>query len=155
MKHSIVVAIVFLLVMSTAACSLAENPGRGGNRGNGSMQTLNQGIAYMNGDDVEQDYQKALELFRSAYDAGSMKAARYCKSKGMDWGTMIPAFLEAVSDCLVAEGKVQLPGFGTFEVRDRAARTGRNPQTGETLEVPACKVVGFKAGKSLREAINQ
>ena len=70
-------------------------------------------------------------------------------------GRMIPAFLEAVSDCLVAEGKVQLPGFGTFEVRDRAARTGRNPQTGETIDVPACRAVGFKAGKSLREAVNR
>ena len=77
MKHSIVVAIVFLLVLSTAVCSLAENPGRGGNRGNGSMQTLNLGIAYMTSDGVEQDYQKALELFNTAYEAGNMKAARY------------------------------------------------------------------------------
>lgn len=70
-------------------------------------------------------------------------------------GRMIPAFLEVITDCLTTESKLQLPGFGTFEIRDRAARTGRNPQTGETIEVPACKVVGFKAGKALREAVNQ
>ncbi len=70
-------------------------------------------------------------------------------------GRMIPAFLEAISDCLIAEGKLQLLGFGTFEVKDRSAHTGRNPQTGETIEIPACKTVGFKAGKTLREAVNR
>ena len=68
---------------------------------------------------------------------------------------MVPAFLDAITNCLATEGKLQLPGFGAFEVRDRAARTGRNPQTGESIEVPACRTVGFKAGKSLREAVNR
>ena len=68
---------------------------------------------------------------------------------------MIPAFLEVITDCLIEEGKVQLPGFGIFEVRDRASRLGRNPQTGEAIEIPACKTVGFKAGKALRNAVNQ
>ena len=51
--------------------------------------------------------------------------------------------------------KVALIGFGNFEVRDRAARTGKNPQTGEVVEIAACKVPAFKAGKALKEAVNK
>ena len=50
---------------------------------------------------------------------------------------------------------VQIIGFGTFEVKQREARQGRNPQTGETINIPACKAVTFKAGKPLKEAVNQ
>jgi DNA-binding protein HU-beta len=49
--------------------------------------------------------------------------------------------------------KIQLIGFGTFEVRERAARTGRNPQTGKKIKIPASKVPAFKAGKELKEAV--
>ena len=56
---------------------------------------------------------------------------------------------------LVEDDKVQIIGFGTFEVRTRAARKGRNPQTGETIEIPASKNPVFKAGKALKEAVNQ
>ena len=55
---------------------------------------------------------------------------------------------------LKAGDKVQLVGFGTFEVSERAAREGRNPQTGETMTIAACKAPKFKAGKALKDAIN-
>ena len=56
----------------------------------------------------------------------------------------------------IAEGdKVTLIGFGTFEARERAARTGKNPQTGEAVEIAACKAPAFKAGKALKDAVNK
>ena len=60
---------------------------------------------------------------------------------------------EAIVDALKAGDKVQVVGFGTFEVKERAARTGRNPRTGETLEIAASKNVGFSAAKALKDAI--
>ncbi|MDQ7031230.1 MAG: HU family DNA-binding protein [Desulfonauticus sp.] len=63
------------------------------------------------------------------------------------------AFLDAVQEALVQEGKLTLTGFGTFEVAQRAARKGRNPRTGEEIEIPACKVVKFRPGKILKDAI--
>ncbi|KRM19802.1 DNA-binding protein HU [Ligilactobacillus hayakitensis DSM 18933 = JCM 14209] len=65
------------------------------------------------------------------------------------------AFTESVKDALVDGKKVQLIGFGNFEVRDRAARKGRNPQTGEDIEIPASKVPAFKPGKGLKDAVNK
>ncbi len=65
----------------------------------------------------------------------------------------VNAALEAVTDALKAGDKVQVFGFGTFEVKERAARTGRNPRTGETLEIAASKNVGFSAAKALKDAI--
>ncbi len=65
----------------------------------------------------------------------------------------VNAALEAVVDALKAGDKVQVFGFGTFEVKERAARTGRNPRTGETLEIAASKNVGFSAAKALKDAI--
>lgn len=66
--------------------------------------------------------------------------------------------INAATDIIKAElaqgGKVQLIGFGTFEVRDRAERSGRNPRTGEVITLPASKLPVFKAGKSLKEAVN-
>lgn len=64
-------------------------------------------------------------------------------------------FIDAVTDALSDNDKVQLVGFGTFEVSERAERTGRNPQTGEEIIIPACKVLKFKAGKVLKEAVNK
>ena len=64
------------------------------------------------------------------------------------------AFTESVTDALKHGDKVQLVGFGTFEVKDREARTGRNPSTGETVEIAASKAPTFKAGKTLKEAVN-
>ena len=66
----------------------------------------------------------------------------------------INAVLETVTETLVKGEKVQLVGFGNFEVRERAEREGRNPQTGETMKIAACKAPKFKAGKALKDAIN-
>jgi DNA-binding protein HU-beta len=63
------------------------------------------------------------------------------------------AFIDTVTKELADDGKVQLVGFGTFETSERAARVGRNPQTGEEMEIPASIVPKFKAGKALKEAV--
>jgi len=65
----------------------------------------------------------------------------------------VDAVISAITDSLSREERVTLVGFGTFGVRQRKARTGRNPQTGATIQIPAKKVPKFKAGKSLREAV--
>ena len=67
---------------------------------------------------------------------------------------VIAAFTEVVAETLKKGDKIQLVGFGTFEVAERAARTGRNPQTKETIEIPASKAPKFKAGKALKDQIN-
>lgn len=65
------------------------------------------------------------------------------------------AFVEVVGGELGKGGKVQLIGFGTFETVERAARTGKNPQTGEELKIAACKAPKFKPGKALKEEVNR
>ena len=65
------------------------------------------------------------------------------------------AFVNVVSDALAKGDKVQLVGFGTFETRKRAARKGRNPQTGAEMKIPASKAPSFKAGKALKEKVNK
>ena len=79
MKKGILILMSLTLILAsvTAMAEAPRNGGRGNGAGGGSMQTLNEGIAYMNGDGVDQDYEKALQLFMEAYEAGSMKAARY------------------------------------------------------------------------------
>ena len=74
--------------------------------------------------------------------------------KKKDSEAAVNAAIEAVVAALKAGEKVQLIGFGTFDVKTRAARTGRNPRTGETLQIAASKNVGFSAGKALKDAIN-
>jgi DNA-binding protein HU-beta len=69
-------------------------------------------------------------------------------------GRALDAFIDAVSDSLKAGDQVALVGFGTFSVRERAARTGRNPQTGAEIQIAAAKVPGFKAGKALKDSVN-
>ena len=64
------------------------------------------------------------------------------------------AFVNVVSETLAKGDKVQLVGFGSFEVRKRAARKGRNPQTKEEIKIPASKAPVFKAGKALKDAVN-
>ena len=66
----------------------------------------------------------------------------------------LKAFVDVVSEELKKGEKVQLVGFGTFEVSERAAREGRNPQTGETMEIKASKTPKFKAGKALKDMMN-
>lgn len=66
----------------------------------------------------------------------------------------VDAVLDAITGALKQGDKVSLTGFGTFEVRNRSARTARNPQTGETIYVQASKAPAFKAGKALKDAVN-
>ncbi|MFY0781377.1 HU family DNA-binding protein [Peribacillus simplex] len=66
---------------------------------------------------------------------------------------VVDALFETISKTLAKEEKIQLIGFGTFEVRERAARIGRNPQTGEEISIAASKVPAFKPGKELKEAV--
>lgn len=65
------------------------------------------------------------------------------------------AFTETITEALIKGDKVQLVGFGTFEVRKRAARKGRNPQTNEEIKIPASKAPAFKVGKALKEKVNK
>lgn len=65
----------------------------------------------------------------------------------------VTAVFAAIEEALARGDKVQLVGFGTFEIRERAARKGRNPQTGEEIEIAAARVPVFKAGKNLRDAV--
>lgn len=67
----------------------------------------------------------------------------------------VAAVTTAIADALSAGDKVQLVGFGTFEVRQREARTGKNPRTGESIQIAASKVPAFKAGKALKEVVNK
>ena len=68
-------------------------------------------------------------------------------------GRAVDAVLGSITDSLAAGTKVSIGGFGNFEVRDRSARMGRNPATGETIQIAASKGVGFKAGKSLKDSL--
>lgn len=63
------------------------------------------------------------------------------------------AFIDTVTDALAADDKIALVGFGTFETKKRAARKGKNPRTGEIIDIPAAKVPAFKAGQGLKNAI--
>ncbi len=69
-------------------------------------------------------------------------------------GRAVDGFIDAVEDALKNDEQVTLVGFGTFLVREREARTGRNPRTGETIDIPASKLPAFKAGKALKDAVN-
>jgi DNA-binding protein HU-beta len=80
--------------------------------------------------------------------AGSSGLSRADATKAVD------GVLDTVSKTLAKGGSVSLVGFGTFTVKSRAARMGRNPRTGEAISIKASKVPGFKAGKGLKEAVN-
>lgn len=67
----------------------------------------------------------------------------------------VNAVTSTITTALAGGEKVQLVGFGTFETRERAARTGKNPRTGETIEISASKVPAFKAGKALKDVVNK
>jgi DNA-binding protein HU-beta len=69
-------------------------------------------------------------------------------------GRAVDAMVEAITGALKADDQVVLVGFGTFSVKERAARTGRNPQTGQPIEIAAAKIPSFKAGKALKDAVN-
>jgi len=71
-----------------------------------------------------------------------------------DAGRAVDAVVDVITAALKSGDSVTLVGFGTFEVRARAARQGRNPRTGETIEIKASKIPSFKAGKALKDAVN-
>ena len=71
-----------------------------------------------------------------------------------DAGRAVDAVVDSISGALSGGGSVSLVGFGTFSVKKRAARQGRNPRTGETIQIAASNVPGFKAGKALKDAVN-
>lgn len=82
------------------------------------------------------------------------KISEKCGCTKKDAAAAAAAFCDAVKEALIANDKVQLIGFGTFEIHERAARTGRNPQTGDEIKIAACKMPVFKVGKALKEAVN-
>ncbi|MDI7246805.1 MAG: HU family DNA-binding protein [Bacillota bacterium] len=81
------------------------------------------------------------------------KVAEQTGAKRKDVERIVGATLEAVEGALVSGDKVQLVGFGTFEVRERAARMGRNPRTGDSIKIAASRVPVFKAGKALKDKV--
>lgn len=70
-----------------------------------------------------------------------------------DADAAVNAFVDTVIDTLKKGDKIQMVGFGSFEVKERPARTGRNPQTKETIQIPASKAPAFKAGKAFKDAV--
>ena len=72
----------------------------------------------------------------------------------VDAGRALSATTDAITSALSSGDSVAITGFGSFLVRDRAARTGRNPQTGEAIQISASKVAAFRAGKSLKDSVN-
>jgi DNA-binding protein HU-beta len=96
----------------------------------------------MEGDDI---LNKSQLVDQIATDADISKAAA---------GRALDSFIDAVTGALKDGDSVALVGFGTFSVRERAARTGRNPQTGESIEIAAANIPSFKAGKALKDAVN-
>ena len=97
---------------------------------------LTKGINYMN----------KSELINAIAESADLTKA--------DSGRALDATITAITESLKSGEPVTLIGFGTFEVRDRAARTGRNPRTGETIQIKASKNPAFKAGKALKAAVN-
>ncbi|UOQ95138.1 HU family DNA-binding protein [Halobacillus shinanisalinarum] len=81
------------------------------------------------------------------------KVAEVSELSKNDAGKAVDSILESITEALSSEESVQLIGFGNFEVKERSARKGRNPQTGEEIEIAASKVPGFRSGKSLKEAV--
>ena len=81
--------------------------------------------------------------------------AEKAEMRKKDTEKALKEFEQVVTNEWEKNGKVQFVGFGTFEVVERAAREGRNPQTGETMPIPASKAPRFKAGKALKDAINK
>ena len=96
-------------------------------------------------------YQEEIPMNRAELIVAMAEKAELSKK---DAEKALKAFTEVVADELKKGEKIQLVGFGTFEVSERAAREGRNPQTGKSMKIAACKAPKFKAGKALKDAIN-
>ena len=86
------------------------------------------------------------ELIEAVADSAGISRA--------DAGKAVDAVFDSITAALANSGSVSLLGFGTFSVKARAARTGRNPRTGEPIQIAASNVPGFKAGKALKDAVN-
>jgi DNA-binding protein HU-beta len=86
------------------------------------------------------------ELIQAVADSADISKADAAKA--------VDAVVDSIKDALAKDDTVTLIGFGTFSVRERAARVGRNPRTGERLDIKAAKVPAFKAGKALKDAVN-
>ncbi len=113
------------------------------------------------------DHGDAIEVFLGALDTSQIEKGD-CMNKGelidavaasaglsrADATKAVDAVLDNVTRTLAGGDTVSLVGFGTFSVKSRAARTGRNPRTGEPIQIAASKVPGFKAGKALKDAVN-
>jgi len=80
--------------------------------------------------------------------------AEHAEMTKAEAGRAIDAIVSTITTAMQKQDDVSLIGFGTFTVRERAARAGRNPQTGETIQIKAAKVPAFKAGKALKDAVN-
>lgn len=81
------------------------------------------------------------------------RVARDLRISRLQASRLVQSVLDAIESGLREEGSVTLTGFGTFEVKDRKARTGRNPHTGEPIDIGAGRRVGFRVGKALRESL--
>ena len=82
------------------------------------------------------------------------KIAEKAEFSKKDAEKAVSAFVDSITEALVSGDKVQLMGFGSFEVRRREERSGRDPRSGETITIPACNSPAFKAGKALKDAVN-
>jgi DNA-binding protein HU-beta len=103
----------------------------------------------------------AVEFFVGSLKGGLMNKGELIESVAAsaglskaDAGRAVDAVVESIAGALSGGNQVSLVGFGTFTVKHRAARQGRNPRTGETIQIKASNVPGFKAGKALKEAVN-
>ena len=88
------------------------------------------------------------DLVEHIYESGQVGDSKAAAERALT------AVLEAIKAGLVEDGQVQLIGFGSFQVKQRKARTGRNPRTGEEIKIAAAKIPAFKAGKALKDAVN-
>jgi DNA-binding protein HU-beta len=99
------------------------------------------------------------KMTKSVYEIITEKIIEKLKKGVVPWrqpwtnSNAVDALFDTISNALAKEEKIQLIGFGTFEVRERAARTGSNPQTGEEIQISASKVPAFKLGRELKEAV--
>jgi DNA-binding protein HU-beta len=106
------------------------------------MSSESRGFTYR-----EAEYMNKTELRDAVAAAADLSGAQADKA--------VNAVLDSITSALASGDRVSLPGFGTFETRDRAARQGRNPQTGETMDIAASTSVGFKPGAQLKQAVSK
>ena len=114
----------------------------------GDNEGINRFVSFYGNTNIEED----LSMNKTELVAAIAEKAELSKK---DSEKALKAFVDVVTDELVKGEKIQLVGFGTFEVRERAARTGINPQTKQTIKIAASKSPVFKAGKALKDSISK